>query len=95
MENLRVDVDGVQALADRTQELAVELLIGSTPTQLGVSGWSSATAVNTVHAAARTVGDALAARTQTTAAKIAAAGARFAAREISSSDELAAVARTR
>jgi hypothetical protein len=91
MGTLRVDVDGVQALADRTQGLAGELVVGSAPTGLGASGWSSDAAVNAVHAAATATGDALAARMQTTAAKIAAAEARFAAREASSSNELAAV----
>jgi hypothetical protein len=93
MENLRVDVAGMQALAGRTQGLADELVVETAP-GLGVSGWSSAAAVNAVHAAATATGDALAARTQTTAAKIAAATARFAAHEASSSDELASVETT-
>jgi hypothetical protein len=91
MEALRVDVGGVQALADRTQGLAGELVMGSAPTELGASGWSSAAAVNTVHMAAMATGDALAARTQITATKIAVANTRFAAGEASSSDKLAAV----
>jgi hypothetical protein len=91
MENLRVDVDGVHALADRTQDLAGDLVTGSAPTELGASGWSSAAAVNTVHMAAMGTGDALAARTRITATKIAAAGARFAAHEASASDELTAL----
>jgi hypothetical protein len=88
---LRVDVAGVQALAGRTRGLADELVVGSAPTGLGASEWSSSAAVNAVHAAATATGEALAARTRITATKIAAADARFVAREACSSDELAAV----
>lgn len=91
MESPRVDVGGVQALAGRTEGLADELVGGSAPTELGASGWSCSAAVNPVHAAATTTTDALAARTQTTAPKIAAADASFVAREASSAAELAAV----
>jgi hypothetical protein len=92
MEILRVDAAGVQALAGRTQDLAGELVVGSAPAALGASSWSTAAAVNAVHAAAIATGDALAARTRITAATIAVANTRFAAREAGSSDELAAVA---
>jgi hypothetical protein len=91
METLRVDADGVQALAGRTLSLAGELVAGTAPTGLEASKWSSAAAVSAVQAAATGAGDALAARTQITAAKIAAADAHFAAQEATSSDELARV----
>jgi hypothetical protein len=91
MEALRVDVAGVQVLADRTRGLAGELVIESAPTGLGMSAWSSATAVSTVHVAATATGDALAVRMQTTATKIAAANARFVDQEASSSNKLVAV----
>jgi hypothetical protein len=95
MENLRVDVAGVQALADRTQDLAGQLVMGTVPTRLEASGWSSAAAMNTVHTAAMATGDALATRTQITATKITEANTRLITQEASSSDELASVARTR
>jgi hypothetical protein len=91
METLRVDVAGMQALADRTQGRAGELVARTAPTELEVSGWSSSAAVSTVHAAATATGDALAARIHATAAKIAAADARFVAQEASSSDALVAL----
>jgi hypothetical protein len=91
MEILRVDVAGVQALADRTQDLAGKLAMGSAPTELGATGWSSAAAVRTVHMTAMATGDALVARTRITATKIAAANARFAAQETNASSKLAAV----
>jgi hypothetical protein len=48
-----------------------------------------------VHAGATAIGDALAARIQASAAKVAAAEARFVAQEASSSETLAAVETTR
>ncbi|MBS4728850.1 hypothetical protein MSM1_11055 [Mycobacterium sp. SM1] len=67
------------------------MVAGTAPTAPGVSCWDSSAAVNIVHAAATVTGDALAARTQTTAAKIAAADASFVAHEADSATELAAV----
>jgi hypothetical protein len=94
MDRLRVDVAGVQTLAGRTHGLVGGLVVETAPTGLGASGWASAAAASAVHAAVTATGDALAARTQDTAAKIAAVDAHFAAQEASSSDELTAVKRT-
>lgn len=70
---------------------AGELKAETAPIGFGVSGWSSSAAVNTVHAGATATAEALAARMQITAAKIAAADASIVAHEAGSSDALAAV----
>jgi hypothetical protein len=91
MDSLRVNVEGVQALAACCQAAGEELVDGVTPTSIGaipVEGWAFGAAVDEMNAAVAAAGARLETRTQTRAAKIAAANSRFVAQEDESVTEL-------
>jgi hypothetical protein len=83
MDSLRVNVEGVQALAGNYQLAGEELVDGMAPTSIGASGWAFCAAVDEMNAA----GARLDARTQTRATKITAANSRFVAQESESAAE--------
>jgi hypothetical protein len=88
MDSLRVDVEGVQALAGYYQAAGEKLLDGITPTGAGTSCWAFCAAVDEMDAAVAAAGTRLDARTQTRATKIVAANSRFVAQESESAAEL-------
>jgi hypothetical protein len=88
MDSLRVNAEGVQALAGYYQAAGEELVDGMAPTSIGASGWAFGAAVDEVNAAVAAAGVRLEARTQTRAAKIVAANSRFVAQESESATEL-------
>jgi hypothetical protein len=92
MDSLRVNVQGVQALAGCYQAAAEELVDGVTLTGVGVSGWAFSAAVDEMNAAVAAAGARLDARTQTRATTIAAANSRFVTQENASATELRDVA---
>jgi hypothetical protein len=88
MDSLRVNVEGLQALAGCYQAASEELVDGMVPTTIGASGWAFGAAVDEMNAAVAAAGARLGARTQTRATKIFAANSRFVAREDESAVEL-------
>jgi hypothetical protein len=88
MDSLRVDVEGVQALAGCYQAASQELVDGVAPTGVVVSGWAFSAAMDEMNGAVAIAGAALHARTQTRATKVAAANSRFVAQESKSATEL-------
>ncbi|MCV7177406.1 hypothetical protein [Mycolicibacterium sphagni] len=87
MSLLDVNTAGLHALAAKCTGWSAELT-QTPPSAAGVSAQPSAVAVNLVHADAALAGEALAARMQSTAAKLAQAGAQYGANEAGSSTEL-------
>ncbi|WP_431237437.1 hypothetical protein ACQ86B_22205 [Mycolicibacterium aichiense] len=83
---LDVNTAGLQALAANCSAWSAEL-VAPTPS-VTPSAQPSAAAVNTVHAEAAMAGKALAARMQSTAAKLSEAGAQYAANEAESATNL-------
>jgi hypothetical protein len=84
MDSLRVNVEGVQALAGSYHAAGEQLVNGMAPAGIGVPGWAFSAAVDEMNAA----GARLETRTQTRATKIVAANDRFVAREDESAAEL-------
>jgi hypothetical protein len=88
MDSLRVNVEGVQALAGCYRAASEKLLDGMAPTSIGASGWAFSAAVGEMNAAVAAAGATLEARTQTRATKIVAANSCFVAHESESAAEL-------
>jgi hypothetical protein len=91
MTKLRVGVDSVRVMASRWHAHATELGAEAPPTP-GLSSRASAAAVNTGHADIAAATASLTNRVHTTATKVAEAEARYAANEVNSAGQLAAVA---
>jgi hypothetical protein len=91
MDVLRVAPGDLLATANGWHGLGADLASTAAPAGLGLSFQASAAAVDAVHAGTDAAGVALAARTQITAVKTAAAAATFASQEVTSADVLKAV----
>jgi hypothetical protein len=94
MDSLRVNVEGVHALAGGYHAAGEQLVNGTAPTSIGASGWAFSAEVGDMNTAVAAAGARLDARTQTRATKIVAANSRFVAQESESAAELRDVTRT-